>query len=498
VDGSRTVDYRELEESADRLADSLATAGVASGQPVGVSTHTRYEWTFINHALAKLGCSQVLVNWRFTVEEIRYILQDSRAAAFIVEGDATCARATQDLVAFVATVDPVVNDIPNLPELIRQGRATGRESSAPARLVKYTSGTTGRPKGTGEPPRPTDEEHLRRIHEYLSAISPMLAEERVLLTMPLHHGGGPAITAMTLMKGGTVYLMDRYDPSLALAMITEHKITSWTCVPTMLNRIKALPAEVLEAADVSSLTRIKFGGSASPPSLVEWAISYFGPVLEQTYGASEVSGISQMDPSRQGLKPGSVGRPLPHVDIRIVDKEGKKLPSGTVGEIEVKTPMTITAYVGRARADELQPDGFFRLGDLGYIDDDGDIFITGRSKDMIIAGGVNIYPAEIEAALVEHPDIVDAAVFGIPHDDFGEQVAAYCEAKPGHSKPSLNEIREFLSSRLAAYKVPRVLEYVDELPRNSTEKILKGELSEPYWTGVRGPRATYNELTMKP
>jgi long-chain acyl-CoA synthetase len=193
-----------------------------------------------------------------------------------------------------------------------------------------------------------------------------------------------------------------------------------------------------------------------------------------------------------------VGRPFRHVQVRIVDRDGAELPTGSIGEIEVKTPLMITAYVGREGAEGLQSDGFFRIGDLGYIDEDGDIYITGRSKDMIIAGGVNIYPAEIEAVLVDHPDVLDAAVFGIPHDDFGEQVAAYFEVKPGHDAPGRDDLRAFLADRLAPYKWPRVIELIDELPRNSMGKVLKRELSEPYWKGVDGPRASYDEVETPP
>jgi long-chain acyl-CoA synthetase len=287
--------------------------------------------------------------------------------------------------------------------------------------------------------------------------------------------------------------MDRYDPGTALRMLSEHRITSWSCVPTMLNRIRALPDDELAAADLSALKHITVGGGPSPGGLLEWAISYFGPVIEHGYGASEVSGISSMPAERLRQKPLSVGRPFRHVQVRIVDKDGHVLSPNTIGDIEVWTPRSIRNYVGRDQAEEVQPDGFFRLGDLAYIDEDGDIFVTGRSKDMIIAGGVNIYPAEIESALVQHPDILDAAVFGIPHHDFGEQVAAYCEVSPGHTEPTREVVLEFLRDKLAAYKQPRVLEFVDELPRNTMGKILKRVLSEPYWQGSHDSRTIYEE-----
>jgi long-chain acyl-CoA synthetase len=175
-----------------------------------------------------------------------------------------------------------------------------------------------------------------------------------------------------------------------------------------------------------------------------------------------------------------------------VDDAGNPLPANTIGDIEVRTPRTLTAYLGQTRAAELRPDGFFHLGDLGYIDDEGDLFVTGRSKDMIISGGVNIFPAEIEAALMQHPAILDAAAFGVPHADMGEQVAAICEIKPGHSRPSTDELLTFAAQHLAPFKRPRVLEFTDELPRNTTGKVLKGELAAPYWEDLPGTRAAYD------
>jgi long-chain acyl-CoA synthetase len=252
----------------------------------------------------------------------------------------------------------------------------------------------------------------------------------------------------------------------------------------MLLRIQSLPEHVLDRYDLSSLTALSAGAAAVPQSLKEWLVGRFGEgILWEAYGASEAGMVSYARPEYQLTKPGTSGIPYEGVEIAIVDEDWNRLPAGETGEIAVNTPVVMSSYLGRDKLDEdALKDGFYRTGDVGHLDEDGFLFITDRIKDMIVAGGVNIYPAEIEKVLVQHPDIVDAAVIGIPQEDFGEQPLAFVVTKPTADLTE-NDVLEFLDGRLASYKRPRRFVFVDELPVSPMGKVLKHVLRAPYWEG---------------
>ena len=279
-------------------------------------------------------------------------------------------------------------------------------------------------------------------------------------------------------------LLDPFDAETALQLIERHAVQVWTAVPTMLLRIQALPEAVLDKYDLSSLRALSTGAAPVPQSLKEWITHRLGDdVLWEAYGASEVGMITYLSPEAQLTKPGTSGLPYDGVEIAIVDEDWNRLPAGQTGEIAVNTPMGFRRYLGgNDLGAEVIRDGFYRTGDLGHLDEGGYLYITDRVKDMIVAGGVNIYPAEIEKALVAHPRVIDAAVIGIPHDDFGEQPMAFIVADPD-SRPSPDDLLSFLDGQLASYKKPRRFTFVDELPLNPSGKVLKNELREPFWRG---------------
>jgi len=251
----------------------------------------------------------------------------------------------------------------------------------------------------------------------------------------------------------------------------------------MLNRIVNLPERVLAKYDVSSIRVITTGASPCPHAVKEKVIAYFGDhCLYESYGSTEVGLVTRMLPQDHLLKPGSCGQLLDNVELKLVDAEGREVPRGGIGEILVKTPLMIERYLNQGKPEELQQ-GFFATGDIGRVDDDGFLYILDRKKDMIIAGGVNIYPAEIENALREHPAVLDAAAFGIPHAERGEEVKAVVECKDGFSV-SEPELIAFVSDKLAAYKRPRSIDFVREIPRNPAGKPLKAAMREPYWQGT--------------
>jgi long-chain acyl-CoA synthetase len=370
-----------------------------------------------------------------------------------------------------------------IEDLIHDAEPVRRFGPVRPPLVLYTSGTTGKPKGV--PSLDLARADLARVDRYYRSVlthPDLPAMPRTLLTLPVHHGAGPFAAAATCQRGGVVVTLDPFDAQRAVGLIQEHQLNTWTAVPTMLLRIKALPAEVLDQCDLTSIEVLTVGAAAVPFSLKEWAVDRFGEgVLWEGYGCSEAGMIAGTSPADQLSRPGTSGKPFDEVVIRIVDDDWNDLAIGEVGEIAVSTPVMVDHYLGRERMGEDQlRDGFYRTGDVGHLDEDGYLYITDRVKDMIVAGGSNIYPAEVEAALVQHPDIVDCAVIGIPHEEFGEDVMAFVVPKPG-TAPTIDDIRSFLDGRLARYKMPRSVEHIAELPLNPTGKVTKAVLRDRFW-----------------
>ena len=303
-----------------------------------------------------------------------------------------------------------------------------------------------------------------------------------MLALPVHHGAGPAIAGGTCAVGGTCVLLDPYDPEEALKLIEAYKVAFWTAVPTMLLRIQSLPEDVLNKYDTGSIQALNTGAAAVPQSLKEWIVERMGDnVLWEQYGCSEAGMLTYTAPEHQLTKPGSSGLPFDEVDIAIVDEDWNRLSAGETGEIAVNTPLVLKNYIGQdALGEDVVKDGYYRTGDVGHLDEDGFLFITDRIKDMIVAGGVNVYPAEIEKAIVAHPDVEDCAVIGIPHDDLGEKPLAFIVRKAG-SDVTQDDILSFLDANLASYKKPRDFEFIEQLPISPMGKVLKTELRAPYW-----------------
>jgi long-chain acyl-CoA synthetase len=488
IDGERSITYADWNDAANRIADSLIARGIVAGDIVVVRTHIRIEWALIASALAKLGCSLLGLNWRLTPSEVQYVLTNSGAHALVCDDADPSAliAATRELpIKLMASIDASASGFVSLTELL-QGKATQRFAQKDPPLIIYTSGTTGLPKGVTmgrRSPHYTDEQVLEYQRDVRNARRSDAIDPTVLVTMPMHHGAGPAQLWGAMRSGRKAVLMRRFDPEHALALIEKHKITDWNSVPTMLKRIAGLPQETLAKYDVSSIQHLSVGAAPVPYSLKEWVFGYFGEhCLTEGYGSTENGMVTRLPPEMQRKKPGSSGEPFAHVYIEVRSADGNVLPPNQTGELWIRTPTTLGSYLnGKPLSDEvMDARGFFRVGDVGHLDEEGYLFITDRAKDLIISGGVNLYPAEIEAAILKHPAIQDAAVIGIPDDEFGEQVKAFCELKPGQSLSS-EALLDFLNRNLASYKRPKSIEFVAELPRNTMGKLLKRELREPYW-----------------
>jgi long-chain acyl-CoA synthetase len=485
IHGDAVLTYGEWNAVADRVAEGLAAAGLRAGDRLGMRFRLGFEWFVVQRALQKLGVVQVAVNWKLTAPEAAYIIRDSGARGLACDDSDPSGWADQNLDLLVTVGQGAGAPGLRYEDLADTECLTPRFGALDPAMILYTSGTTGAPRGV--PPLDRANADLDRLMRYGASAGsvPTRPPEAVcLITLPVHHGAAPRAATVTCAAGAPVVLLDPFDAEEVLRLIERHRVQVWTSVPTMMLRIQALPDKVLAAYDLSSITTLSTGAAPVPQSLKEWIVGRFGDgILWELYGASEAGMITYASPEHQLTKPGTSGRPYDAVDVAIVDDDWNRLSPGETGEIAVNTPLVLKGYLGREPlGDDTLRDGYYRTGDIGHLDEDGFLFITDRAKDMIVAGGVNIYPAEIEKALVEHPGVVDAAVIGIPQDDFGEQPLAFIVADPTDS-PTPDDLIRFLDGRLASYKRPRQFEFVDELPMSPMGKVLKTELRAPYWQG---------------
>jgi len=491
IDGDRVVTWKAFNDAADRLAEGLAVRGLVAGDVLVTRMQIRPEWAIASSAAGKLGLRLLGLNWRLTPSEMQYVLANSGAQAILCDDPdpAALAPAFADLpLKLAASVDAPADGFVSWRELTASAATQPRFAAGNPPLILYTSGTTGRPKGVvmGGPQTDDPQARQRRLEYHQSVAGSRGGSESgpLLVTLPMHHGAGPGAIWGATARGRTMVLLRRFDPEEALRLIERHRVSSWTGVPTMYKRIAGLPPQVLAKYDVSSIRELGVGAAPVPYSLKEWILGYFGEVLSEGYGATETGMLTALSPEMQRKKPGSSGLPHRHVFISIRGASGDELPAGREGEIWVKTPVVIRQYLNATPlgADTLDEDGYFRTGDVGRLDEEGYLFITDRAKDMIVSGGVNIYPAEIEAAILTHPAVQDVAVIGVPNEEFGEEVKAFCELKAGRAAGE-TDILEHCKTTLASYKRPRSVEIVVELPRNTMGKLLKRELRDPYWKG---------------
>jgi long-chain acyl-CoA synthetase len=492
IEGDRVVTWKAWNDEADRLAHGLGQLGLKAGDVLVTRMQIRPEWPITSAAAAKLGCRILGLNWRLTTSEARYVLSNSGAHAIACDDadPAALAPAFEGLdLKFAVSLDAPAEGFASYSSVIAQAPLEPMFASGNPPLILYTSGTTGLPKGVvmggrGDRDDPKVRQEMAEYQRSVAGSRGQVRGDIAMITLPMHHGAGPGSVWGAQARGNTMVLLRRFDPEEALRLIEKHRVSVWTGVPTMYKRIAGLPPEVLARYDVSSIRSLGVGAAPVPYSLKEWIIGHFGECLAEGYGATETGMLTALSPEMQTRKPGSSGLPHTHVRISIRDEAGVELGPDKEGEIWVKTPMVIGGYLNAEPlgSDTLDEDGFFRTGDIGRVDGDGYLFITDRAKDMIVSGGVNIYPAEIEAAIIRHPAVQDVAVIGIPDEEFGEQVKAFCELKPGRWAEAA-QILAHCADALASYKRPKSLEIVAELPRNTMGKLLKRDLRDPYWKG---------------
>jgi len=500
VSGSRCVSAADLDGRVRRVAAGYATLGVGQGQCVAILMRNDIAFVEATYAAQTLGAYAVPINWHFKAEEIAYILSDcgSRVlvghadllapiAAELPAGMAPIAVSTPPEVATAYGIAPLPGSaIAGAHEyeswLARQMPYSG-EMLTPSLTMFYTSGTTGHPKGVRRPaPAPEQMGAIERMRRDVFGIVPGI---RCAVPGPLYHSAPNAFAMRAGRVGEVMVLMPRFDPVGLLQLIERERLDTMFMVPTMFIRLLKLPEEVRRRYDTSSLKFIIHAAAPCPPEVKGAMIEWWGPVINEFYGSTESSAVTLASSADTLAKPGTVGRAVQGAELRILDDDGRQLPAGEVGEIFTRFA-ELPDFTYHNRPDErakIDREGFITSGDVGYLDADGYLFLCDRKRDMVISGGVNIYPAEIEAALHAMPGVKDCAVFGIPDAEFGEKLMAVVEPADGAALAA-DAVRAHLRSHLADYKVPKAIEIARNLPREDSGKIFKRRLRDPYWQGA--------------
>jgi len=490
-DARVTLSWQQLDEVLSRFANRLQQEPLGDRRRIAVFAENAVETGLANLGGLLGGSSVVPVNFHLTADEAAYILEDSGAAVLFV-GPETAERGVEAArQAGVATVvgwrtGNTFDGVVDWDVFIQEGDASCPDlNRKPLPNLLYTSGTTGRPKGTELPPTmfaggETIREHMLALRE-----SPMAPLGPHIIVGPMYHTG-PLSGARILVAGTPSVVMGKFDAEATLAAIARYKTATTVMVPTHFVRMLALPDDVKAKYDMSSLVRVSHTGAKCPVEVKKAMIDWWGPVFTDAYGASEV-GTTCMITSEEWLEhPGSVGQSVPPFTAMVLDDDNNEVEAGTEGRLFFKddTGRGVVYHNDpeKSAAAHIAP-GVFTLGEIGYMDKDGYVYITDRFSDMVVSGGVNLYPAEAEQVIIDHDDVLDVACIGVPHAEMGEELKALVIAKDSASVTEA-ELINFCRDRLSTYKCPRSLEFVADLGRNTMGKINKRKLRAPYWANA--------------
>lgn len=495
--GDQKMDRAQFLHRVKCLASILKAQGVGEDDAVGVLLRNDTFYMEVVQACRYIGAYYVTLNWHAAPSEIIDILEDSKAKVLIGHSDLTAkltpsagqkipvlAVPTPSSLVKAYNVNPAINsDQVHLNDLIETASPIETPPLRSRGMLAYTSGSTGRPKGIRRAVDLNKPDPYETYKAFATLLLQLTPGDRFYTAAPLYHSAPNALSTMCIAsERAELYIAPKFDPEGFLADIQRYGITHCYLVPTMMVRLLKLPEEIRHKYDVSTL---RFGistGSAWPRDVKQAMIDWFGPVFYETYGASEIGFITLISSEEALRKPGSVGKVLEGGSIKIIDDDGKELPTGTPGTIYIDLPQFGDFTYSNTEGDlKGQRHGrHATVGDIGYLDADDYLYISDRKKDMIISGGANIFPAEIEAALIKMPEVFDCAVFGAPHPEFGEMIIAAVQCADGKAL-TLEAMQNFLSDKIARFKIPRQLDIHDQLPREDSGKIFKQRLRAPYW-----------------
>lgn len=493
--GARQMPGDAVMDEAFHLASRFKHAGIGSDDRVAIIMRNDIAFLVATFAATALGAVAVPVNWHFTARDIAYVIEDCDARALVIHADLLRDLGPAFPPGLLDRLLVIAVDVPDevasaygipvdacrapagaetLADIVATSPAWQGPRPEQMSAMLYTSGTTGHPKGVLRLGK-----SLPNREGYNGIFN---ADMRVLLPTPLYHSAPNRFAISTYYAGGELVLMPRFDPEETLRLIERYRITGMFIVPTMFIRLLRLPEDVRARYDVSSLSDVVCAGAPCPPEVKRAMLDWWGPCIYEFYGSTETSALTWATPDDARARPGTVGRKVPSATLAIYDEAGNVCPPNVPGEIYGRLS-TVADFTYHKRPDDraaVERDGLITSGDIGYLDEDGYLFLSDRKRDMIIAGGVNIYPAQIEAAILECPGVIDAAVFGMPDDDLGEAVCAVVAPAPG-SGVTEAALRRFLTGHLAKYMHPRKIVLDPDMPRDASGKVYKRKLRDRYW-----------------
>jgi long-chain acyl-CoA synthetase len=499
IDEHGTTTWAELDDRVNRAVHALDRLGLDTHDTVALMSGNRREFFEVFAAAANGGWLVVPVNWHWVADELAHVIEDSASVALLVDERflevAVAARADERTRGCTRWIvlggTPPPEGFLSWDELLAAAPSTPPEEPVMGGPMFYTSGTTGFPKGvrsgltrTGAPA-----ELLELIAAGFNDMLGLPAGGVTLLDGPAYHSAQWAFSVFPLLGGSTVVMRHGFDPSRTLELIDEHRVTNVHLVPTQFVRLLQLPDEVRDRFDGSSLQVVFHGAAPCPRPVKERMLAWWGPVVWEYYGGTEGGFLTLISGEDWQRRPGSIGTATSMAELVVLDDDGEECPRGVSGQLWFRSRTgNDFEYHGdpdkTARAH--REGGWGTLGDVGHCDEEGYFFLSDRKIDMIISGGVNIYPAEIESVLAGHPAVADVAVFGVPDDEMGESVAAAIELVAGETAGDARraQLQDHARRHLAGYKVPKLIEFREQLPRTATGKLLKRELRDPYWVGA--------------
>ena len=503
--GARSLTSEQLATRAAKAAAALKSIGVAPGETVALYLRNDLAYFEASFGASQIGAYPVAVNWHYTEDEARYLFQDSGAKVVVIHADLLTEPVRRALPEGVRVLV-----VPTPPEVIAayglaadagqlpagatewnawiEGFAPLEGGPAPVgSTIIYTSGTTGRPKGVRRPPATPEQSALSMGILFRCYGFDLDTPENITTVVvgPLYHSAPNAHGSVAARIGANLIIMPRFDAEELLRLIQDRGVTNLNMAPIMFTRLLKLPEDIKRRYDLSSLRFVAHAAAPCPPPVKRGMIEWWGPIINEYYGSTEMGNVTYCTAEEWLAHPGTVGRPFPEAEVRVIDEQLNDLPTRGIGEVvcRIRGLVDFTYHGDEAKRRAAEKRGLIAPGDVGYFDEDGFLYLCDRAKDMIISGGVNIYPAEIEAELHKMPEVADCAVFGIPDEEYGEAVCAVVQPEPG-SSPTERGVQAFLRERMAGFKVPRKVEFHAELPREDSGKIFKRKLREPFWEGL--------------